>query len=89
LEPEKNKIYNNMGLVLGKLGRYDEALEAFKKVGDEASAYNNLGCMYMAGRNYRAAIMAFQKAIEVNPRFYVKANENLKIAESMMKAQIP
>jgi tetratricopeptide (TPR) repeat protein len=76
-----------MGIVLGKLGRYDEALDAFKKVGDEASAYNNLGCIYLAEKNYSAAITAFQRAIEINPYFYVKAKENMRYAEALMKAQ--
>jgi tetratricopeptide (TPR) repeat protein len=87
LDPDNSKIYNNMGIVLGKLGRYNEALDAFKRAGDEASAYNNLGCIYLAEKNYQAAITAFRKAIEINPRFYVKAKENMRYAEALMKAQ--
>jgi tetratricopeptide (TPR) repeat protein len=82
------KVYGNMGIVLGKLHRYDEALEAFKMAGDEASAYNNLGCIYLAEKDYPKAISAFHKAMELNPKFFVKAKENLAHAEALMKADI-
>jgi tetratricopeptide (TPR) repeat protein len=87
LDPQDKKIYNNMGLALGKLGRYDEALEAFKKAGDEASAYNNLGCVYLAQNKYREAAGAFQKAVELNPKYYEKARENMKYAEASLKRE--
>ena len=85
LNQNNQKVYGNMGIVLGKLHRYDEALAAFKKAGDEASAYNNLGCIYLAEKDYPQAISAFQKAMELNPKFFVKANENLLKAEALMK----
>ena len=37
LETDRSqRTYNNLGLVLFKLGRYQEAFEAFKKAGTEA-----------------------------------------------------
>jgi len=87
LDPQDKKIYNNMGLALGKLGRYDEALDAFKKAEDEASAYNNLGCIYLAQKKYREASAAFQKAVELNPKYYEKAKENMKVAEASLKKE--
>jgi tetratricopeptide (TPR) repeat protein len=81
------KIFNNIGLVLGKLGRYDEALASFKKGGDEASAYNNLGCIYLAEENYAKAIKAFEKAIALNPKYYVRAKDNLNKAEALLKEE--
>jgi len=83
------KLYGNMGIVLGKLRRYDDALEAFKKAGDEASAYNNLGCIYLTEKDYPQAIWAFRKALELNPKFFVKAHENLLKAEALMKEARP
>lgn len=87
LNTKNSKIYNNMGLVLGKLGRYDEALEAFKKAGDDASAYNNMGCIYLVEENYTKAISAFEKAIELNPKYYLRAKENMMKAEALNRAK--
>jgi Flp pilus assembly protein TadD len=77
----KDRVYNNLGMVLAKTGRYDAALEAFRKGSNNAQAYNNLGCVYMSQGDYQKAAESFKKAIEVSPKFYAKANENLKKVE--------
>jgi tetratricopeptide (TPR) repeat protein len=74
----KERAYNNLGLVLAKTGRYGAALDAFMKGTGSAQAYNNLGCVYMSQGEYPEAAQAFNKAIELSPTFYEKANENLK-----------
>jgi len=87
IEPGNIRVYNNFALALCKMGRYDDAFEAFKKGGDEASACNNLGYVYLTEKKYREAIKAFQKAIELNPKYYVKAHENMKRADTALKVQ--
>ena len=76
----EKKLYNNLGLALGKLGRYPEALEAFTHGGDEAQAYNNLGCLYLDNGDYERAAACFERATELRTSFYAKANDNLKKA---------
>jgi Flp pilus assembly protein TadD len=75
-----SRISNNLGLVLAEMGRYGEALEAFRKPGDEAQAYNNLGCIYLKHGKYEKAERCFEKAIELKPTFYAKASENARKA---------
>ena len=75
-----DKTCNNLGITLFRLGREEEALEAFKCAGDEAAAYNNLGYAYFLDKRYREAARCFEKAIELRPMFYVRADENLKRA---------
>jgi Tfp pilus assembly protein PilF len=89
IEPENTKIYNNLGIALCRLGKYDTALEAFTKAGDKASAYNNLGCFYLKEKKYEEAIAAFENAIEAKPSYYVKAHENLKRAKTALAAVAP
>lgn len=74
------RAYNNMGLALARLGRWREALEAFRCAGGEAAAYNNLGYLYFLEEEYAKAVSAFEKAIDLEPRYYVRASENLKRA---------
>lgn len=86
-DPKNAKVYNNLGLVLGKLDRYEEALEAFKKAEDRPAAYNNLGYCYFLQGKYEKAIAAFEKAIEIKPSFYPSANENLKMAKKALEIE--
>jgi tetratricopeptide (TPR) repeat protein len=81
----KAKTYNNLALVLSKLERYDEAVDAFKKAGDNATAYNNIGYIYMIEGKYGEAVQAFEKAKELNSKFYVKAHENMENAKKANK----
>jgi tetratricopeptide (TPR) repeat protein len=82
LKYTESKVYNNLGLALANIGRYSEALEAFKKGGGEARAYNNLGCIYLRKGKFEEAIQCFEKAIEIQPGFYAGASENLKKAKA-------
>ena len=67
--------------------RYNLALEAFRKGGTEAQAYNNLGCAYLKQGQYKKAADCFEKAINIDPKFYDIANENLKRAK-MISSQL-
>jgi tetratricopeptide (TPR) repeat protein len=78
LDASQKKIYNNLALALSKSGRFSEAFEAFRKGGNEAQAHNNMGCVYSWQGESGKAIRSFEKAIEVRPDFYEKANENLR-----------
>ncbi|CAB1085474.1 hypothetical protein D1AOALGA4SA_12961 [Olavius algarvensis Delta 1 endosymbiont] len=74
------RTYNNLGLALARLARYQEALVAFRKGGSEARAHNNLGCIYLEQGKYKKAIDSFTKAIEISPKYYTKASDNLQKA---------
>ena len=76
IDPANAKLYNNLGLAYACLGKFDDALEAFRKAGSAATAQNNIGCLYMAQGRYREAARAFQEAMDASPTFYVKAQEN-------------
>jgi Flp pilus assembly protein TadD len=82
------KVYNNLGLSLAKLGRYQKALIAFTKGGDKAKALNNLGVMYLKEGKYKEATAAFEEAMELNPRYYTKASENLRITQQALGADV-
>ncbi len=74
------KVANNLGLALSKLGRFPQAFDAFKKSTDPAKAYNNVGIALLEAGQPRRAMSCFKKAINLQPTFYEKANENLEQA---------
>ncbi|MGD0401498.1 MAG: tetratricopeptide repeat protein [Syntrophobacteraceae bacterium] len=81
------QVGNNLGLALCRLGRDTEAIEAFKRSGDEAQAYNNLGSFHLQQGDYEKAVSAFEKAIKLRPTFYAQASENLKKAQAALHSQ--
>ena len=78
------KIYNNLGISFAKLENYDMALKAFTNGSDNSRAYHNLGVIYLSEGKYKKAIESFEKSIELNPVYYVKANENLARARQLL-----
>ena len=78
---QNRKVYNNLALASFQLGLYDEALDAFKRGSEnEAVAYNNMGSEFLTSKKYKKAIQAFEKAIDLHPKFYPSAQNNLLIA---------
>jgi tetratricopeptide (TPR) repeat protein len=81
------KIFNNLGLTYARLGKYRDAHQAFTRGSDPATAHNNLGIIFLQKGYPQVAIGCFVKAIALYPSFYVRANENLKIARENLKSQ--
>jgi tetratricopeptide (TPR) repeat protein len=78
------KLHNNLGVAYAHRKRYVDALESFKKAMDEPRAYNNLGVALLGMGNAKVAAVCFEKAIELNPRYYEKASENLRQARQAL-----
>jgi Tfp pilus assembly protein PilF len=81
------QVGNNLGLALCQLGRDIEAIEAFRRSGDEAQAYNNVGSFHLQQGDYEKAMRAFEKAIQLRPTFYAQASENLEKAKAALHSQ--
>ncbi len=80
-----SRVYNNLAVTLAKLGKYRAAYKALKKAGSDATAQNNIGYLYLLDGKNKEAVLAFEKAIELNPAFYAKAHENLKAAKAALQ----
>jgi Flp pilus assembly protein TadD len=82
---ERSKVYNNLAFTFAQLGNYRAARATLKKVGDEATAQNNLGYLYLRNGKNKEASVAFEKAIELSPTFYREAYENLNMANDALQ----
>lgn len=76
----KERVCNNLGVALARLGKYEQALEAFRIVGNDAGAYNNLGYVLFLEGRHKEAVQYFEKAMQLSPTYYTKADGNLKRA---------
>ena len=67
LEPSNKRYRNNLGLVLGHMGRHDEALAHFKLANSEADACYNLAFIFAAQERVDEAKKCFQMALNADP----------------------
>lgn len=69
LLPTEAEVYNNMGLVLKKLGKREEAFQAYTKAlalrPDYPELLNNLGVLYLENGQSKEAKTNWQKALEL------------------------
>lgn len=77
LDAKNERANHNLGLVLARQGQAEAALAAFRQTMDEASAYNNIGYIYLMAGKYAEAQDFLQKAIVSSPTYNAQAHENL------------
>lgn len=78
LDPQNPRILNNLATASLFAGNETQALQLFRRVMGEAEAYNNIGFLYLSRKEWGKAEAAFNHAMELKPRFYERARENLE-----------
>lgn len=70
--PRSAKIWNKIGIAEQQLNLLDEAKESYgvslKLDASNADTLNNLGTIYYAEKNYKAAAKMYRKSLKLNPR---------------------
>ena len=81
LHPGDWAPYNRLGNFLYYQGRYAEAAEQYRYATaldrSNSNAYSNLGAAYMLAGHFEAALTAFQRSIEINPKATAYSNLGL------------
>jgi Flp pilus assembly protein TadD len=77
LDPDYERAWRNLGLVLARQQDYDRALGAMSRSIAKHVALNDIGYIAMLDGNYRVAQAFFEEAVIVSPRHYQIAKDNL------------
>jgi Flp pilus assembly protein TadD len=77
LETPTIMMRNNLAAAYVLNGQDENALRLFEKTVGRASAYNNIGYIHMTQGNWDRAEKAFKQALELNPTYYARAQDNL------------
>ncbi len=77
---------NNLGLALAMQGRFEEALAAFRRAGDEQNARANLGFAHFERGEYDLAIEEYEAALVAGGPANVQVVKNLKAARRALAA---
>ena len=81
IDPQNQSARNNLGLVLGETGRYDESLAEFRQAGGEAEAQANLAyCKTRAG-DLQGAKSAYHRALSLNQELKPAAEALMQLAQ--------
>ena len=67
LNPKESRYWNNLGLAIGHQGRYEEALDCFRKTGSEADAQYNLAFIFAGQDRVAEAKRSFHTALANDP----------------------
>ena len=78
LDTKNPRILANLATAYLLKGDKGKALQIFRQTVGEAEAYNNIGYLYMTQSRWDEAESAFRKALELSPRYYVRAGANLE-----------
>lgn len=81
LNPKTINVYNSLGIVYRRQGKFDEAVKQYNKAvkvnPDDEHIYYNLSRVYLQKKDVQNAKKAIQKAVMINPDF-VEAKDLLK-----------
>lgn len=86
LDTKNPRILANLATAYLLKGEKGRALQIFRQTVGEAEAYNNIGYLYMTQRRWDDAESAFRKALELSPRYYVRAGANLERLQELRGA---
>lgn len=78
-------LWRNYGLLLARMGRYEEAISAFEHVGKRAEASNDVGYICMIEGKLDVAEQFFRTAIEQSPDHYEAAWQNLNRLQQLRR----
>jgi tetratricopeptide (TPR) repeat protein len=88
-KPDNKYIYQNLGILHGKLNRLDEAVKAFRSAividSDYADAHFNLGFTLQQKGLHESAIKSFEQAIRIHPNeeeYKTQKQVSVKLLES-------
>ena len=89
LAPGNKLIQCNLATASALKGNEKTALTLFTQNLGSAAAYNNVGYLLMVRGNDQKAAAALQRALDLDPRFYVRAKNNLDRLRSETKPPAP
>lgn len=84
-EPGYHPLWRNYGLLLARMGRYEEAISAFEQVEKRAEASNDVGYICLVEGKLDEAEQFFRSAIEQSPAHYETAWENLNRVQQIRR----
>ncbi len=88
IEPSDERLANNLALVVGRQGRFDEALQLFRQTGSEAEAQSNIAFVFSSAGKLEQAKRHYHQALELDPKLDVAARGLAEFARLEQSARM-
>jgi Flp pilus assembly protein TadD/HEAT repeat protein len=88
ISKDNKRATNNLAMVLGNEGRFDESYRLFRKVNSEAEAHSNVAYLYAQSGEGKKALEHYSRALTLNPELKNAATGMLEIATMQQKMEV-
>jgi Tfp pilus assembly protein PilF len=86
--PQNGRIQNNLGVVLGRLGKLEASFQAFRKGGTEAESHANMAFVHVRRNEPQLAEQHYKQALKLDPNLKSAADALAKLAELKPEATL-
>ncbi|MDB5386770.1 MAG: Tetratricopeptide 2 repeat protein [Planctomycetaceae bacterium] len=87
ISKDNKRAANNLAMVLGSQGRFDDSFRMFRQVNSEAEAHSNVAYLYAQNGDGKKALEHYSRALTLNPDLKNAANGLLEIAQLQQKME--
>jgi len=88
INPNDHKVLFNYALLKARTKNYQTALKVFSSLMSASEAHNDVGYIAMKNGDLDQAAYYLQQARKLSPRFYKKANDNLKALQLLQQKTV-
>lgn len=87
ISKDNKRATNNLALVLGSQGRFEDSYRMFRQVNTDAEAHSNVAYLYAQNGEGKKALEHYSRALTLNPELKHAANAMLEIATLQQKME--
>ena len=87
LNPRAENTKNNLATAYLMTGKTTRARSLFEDTIGIAGAWNNIGYIHLKRGEWDMAEQAFEKALDLNPKYYARAKKNLMRTQELREAE--
>ncbi len=87
VDSQNRRATNNLALVMGSTGRFDESYQLFRRVNKDAEAHANVAYLYAQNGEGKKALEHYSRALSLDPNMKNSANAMIEVAQLQQKME--
>ncbi len=87
VDSQNRRATNNLALVMGSTGRFDESYQLFRRVNKDAEAHANVAYLYAQNGEGKKALEHYSRALSLDPDMKNAGNAMIEMAQVQQKLE--